>query len=164
MTHHSSNNDTTTVNEEAASWLILLRNPACTRRERKQFEAWLKADASHAREYQNLLEIWTVSDLYPTFPVRTLRCPFTHRVSSLRLFVLAAFLLILLLGGLIAWSCGWQLLSFSCHFADIQLQEIPLSDGPEPQLSVHTSVPFLGFLYRRAIRFGRSEAFPSVSW
>lgn len=97
MTDHPTSSAATAVTDEAISWLIRLRDPACTRQERKQFEAWLQADSSHAREYQSLLEVWTVSGkLQPAFADRA-----PQPASPARRFVVAvAFLLILVLCGL----------------------------------------------------------------
>ena len=57
------------VSEEAASWLVRLhdRHRECTAQERQQFETWLAADPQHKREYEALLEVWTISgELAPT--------------------------------------------------------------------------------------------------
>jgi transmembrane sensor len=56
-----------TVTDQAASWLLRLRAPECTEDDRARFNAWLQADPTHAREYEDLLEVWALSgELEPT--------------------------------------------------------------------------------------------------
>ena len=56
------------VSEEAAAWLLRLQSADCTDRDRNEFEAWLRADESHAQEYEALREVWELTgELKPTF-------------------------------------------------------------------------------------------------
>lgn len=107
MTDHT-NDAAAAVTDQAIAWLIRLRDPACTRQERKQFEAWLGADEAHSREYRSLQEIWAASgQLQPSFAVAEPPRAATRRVRFLRFNTLAALLSILLLVGLLAWHAGW---------------------------------------------------------
>lgn len=97
------------VTDEAIAWLMRLRDPACTRQERKQFEAWLNADEAHAREYHGLLEVWKASSrLQPSFAVPGPPRAAARPIRFPRFITLAVLLSILVLLGLLAWFAGWR--------------------------------------------------------
>lgn len=51
--------------EEAAGWFIKVNDPACNEAERRSFDAWLAADASHRDEYQQFERLWKALDSLP---------------------------------------------------------------------------------------------------
>jgi transmembrane sensor len=158
MTDHPTSSAAPAVTDEAISWLIRLRDPACTRTERKQFEAWLAADISHAREYQSLTAIWSVSgNLQPTIPA-----PARRPAVIAGRQVAAAALLSLLLAGIIAWLNGWLPSSYRRYVTKAQTQHITLPDGSDAELGMRTSLTLMRFRDRDEVRFGEGEAFFNV--
>lgn len=158
MTDHPTSTAASAVTDEAISWLIRLRDPACTRQERRQFEAWLAADISHAREYQSLAAIWSVSgNLQPTIPA-----PARRPAVIAGRQVAAAALLGLLLAGLIAWLNGWLPSSYRRYVTTAHTQHITLPDGSEAELGMRTSLTLLRFRDRDEVRLGEGEAFFNV--
>lgn len=51
--------------EEAAGWFLRLNDPACDEAERRSFDAWLAADASHCDEYRQFERLWKALDSLP---------------------------------------------------------------------------------------------------
>lgn len=51
--------------EEAAGWFLKLNDPACNEAERRSFDAWLAADASHRDEYRQFERLWKALDSLP---------------------------------------------------------------------------------------------------
>lgn len=78
--------------EEAAGWFLKLNDPACNEAERRSFDAWLAADASHRDEYQQFERLWKALDGLPKRRSR--------RVSA----ALAGFALVGMLALLLAFA------------------------------------------------------------
>lgn len=53
------------LTEEAAGWFLKLNDPACNEAERRSFDAWLAADASHRDEYRQFERLWKALDRLP---------------------------------------------------------------------------------------------------
>jgi len=154
-------NDAAALTDEAVAWLIRLRDPACTRQDRKQFEAWLSADEAHAREYHSLLAIWTASgDVPPSFPP-----PQSGRISirNIRFSRLISLALLLLSVLLLAWYTGWLPSSYDTYTNEKRTRQVILPDGSEAQLGTNTSFAFLRFRGHGEIRFSRGEALFGVN-
>lgn len=54
------------ISNEAALWCIRVNEPDFTEQERDQLNLWLHSDPAHQREYDAMLEIWTVCEHLPT--------------------------------------------------------------------------------------------------
>lgn len=66
MTQVLRRNDTgDRLAEEAAGWFVKLNDPACNETERRSFDAWLAADASHRDEYRQFERLWKALDSLP---------------------------------------------------------------------------------------------------
>lgn len=72
--------------DAAAYWFARDRGGLMTAGERRQFEAWRQADAAHERAYQEMLQVWGLTQAVPDRDLRALlsrrRAPPRHRRNA----------------------------------------------------------------------------------
>lgn len=166
MTHADSTD--CKVRDEAAQWFSRNRDPEQGIEERRSFEAWLAADASHRSEYSLLERMWSAVDLIPEQRLREL-CTTEVRalpVPSRRRFLqgaLAATASIVLAGGATYLFDPFSLRGE--HYATQlgERRQVTLADGSTLDLNGRTRITVLYGADRRLVRLESGEAMFSVT-
>lgn len=128
--------------------------------ERAQFDAWLKCDPAHQREFDAMMEIWALSAYLPT-PAPPV--PIARRRSRRPLLAAALLVLGLPLAGFIGWQLSWIPDSYHRYQSDASVSSVTLPDGSKVQLNLATRLSFANFKDRRSVTLSRGEAYFEVS-
>ncbi len=156
------------VRDEAARWFTRNRDPKQGSNERREFEAWLAADASHRSEYRFLEEIWSAADLIPEQRLRAL-CSAEVRPlpgASRRRFLqgaLAAAASVVLAGGATYLFDPFSLRGENYVTALGERRQVVLTDGSTLDLNGRTRITVDYGADRRLVRLEAGEAMFSVT-
>ena len=154
--------------DEAAYWFSRNRDPEQGDEDRRAFEVWLAADASHRTEYQLLERLWSAADLIPEQRLREL-CNAEVRplpVPSRRRFLqgaLAAAASVVLAGGATYLFDPFSLRGERYVTALGVRRQVTLADGSTLDLNGRTRVTVIYSANRRLVRLEAGEALFSVT-
>jgi len=146
------------ISDEAANWCMRVNEPDFTEQERDQLNRWLNSDPAHQREYDAMLEIWTISEFLPTnTPVPHTSRP--RRAHKRPLMVAAALVLALPLAGWLGWQLNVIPDSYQRFESGSSTRDITLADGSHVQMNLGSQLSFANFKDRRSVTLSRGEAY-----
>lgn len=164
------------ISDEAAQWCMRLHEPDFSDPERQQLERWLKADAEHQREFDAMLEIWTISEFLSTDVAASApgaiappaaaptQPPAARRRRGRRpLMAAAALVLGLPIIGWLGWEQGLIPDDYQRYEAQAGIQEVRLPDGSHVQLNLGTRLSYANYKDRRSVSLKQGEAYFEVS-
>ncbi|AYF86502.1 FecR family protein [Pseudomonas sp. DY-1] len=156
------------VRDEAARWFSRNRDPEQGIDERRLFESWLAADASHRSEYRLLERMWIAVDLIPEQRLREF-CTAEVRplpVRSRRRFLqgtLAAAASVVLAGGATYVFDPFSLRGESYATQLGERRQVTLADGSTLDLNGRTRITVIYSADRRLVRLEAGEAMFGVT-
>lgn len=160
---HKLAQDTEAIVEAAAHWWMRINSVDCSDEEKREFQAWLKADPEHLREYQGMEELWEVAEHLPR-TLQPIDSQATRRGRWKAFGMAAGFSLLLLpLSGYLGWLQGWIPNSYHRYESLDNNQTITLPDGSRVQLNSHTRISFSNFKDLRKVALKSGEAFFEVA-
>lgn len=135
--------------------------------EREQLNQWLDRDPAHKREFDAMMEIWTISEFLPTdspaappIPAQPQALP--RRTFKRPLMAAALLLLALPIAGLIGWHLNVIPDSYQSFESGSQLRDIVLADGSRVQMNLGSQLSFANFKDRRSVTLNKGEAYFDV--
>lgn len=128
--------------------------------ERGQLEAWLKQDPAHQREFDAMMDIWSLSAYLPVQPPPI---PVARRRARRPLLTAALLVLGLPLAGFIGWQNNWIPNSYHRYQSDTATNTVTLPDGSKVQLNLATRLSFANYKDRRSVNLSQGEAYFEVS-
>ncbi|NWL76996.1 peptide ABC transporter substrate-binding protein [Pseudomonas taiwanensis] len=156
------------VRDEAAQWFSRNRDPEQGSDERREFEAWLAAAASHRSEYRLLEVMWSAVDLIPEQRLRelctaeVLPLPVRSRRRFLQGALAAAASVALVMGATYLLD-PLSLRGESFTTALGERRQVMLADGSTLDLNGRTRVTVVYSADRRLVRLEAGEAMFSVT-
>ncbi|MDE1169292.1 MAG: FecR family protein [Pseudomonas sp.] len=151
------------VSDEAANWCMRVNEPDFTEQERDQLHRWLSSDPAHQREYDAMLEIWTISEFLPAdAPAHIAPAPAPRRTYKRPLMAAAALVLALPLAGLLGWQLNLIPDSYQRFESGSSVRDITLADGSHVQMNLGSQLSFANFKDRRSVTLGKGEAYFEV--
>ncbi|HEY0287030.1 MAG TPA: FecR family protein [Pseudomonas sp.] len=150
------------LSDEAAHWCMRVHESDFGDQERERFDHWLASDPAHKREFDAMMEIWTLSEFLPTAPLPVPE-PDTRRRSRRPLLAAALLALGLPLIGFIGWEQSWIPSSYQRYQSDASIHTVTLPDGSRVQLNLASSLSFANFKDRRSVTLNQGEAYFEVT-
>ncbi|MBD1554511.1 FecR family protein [Pseudomonas typographi] len=161
--HASPDPSSDRISDEAARWCMRLHEQDLPAQERERFEQWLNSDPAHRREFDAMMEIWTISEFLPTpHPAVGTPAPRARRAIK-RPWVAAAVLLAgLPILGLVGWEQGWVPNDYQRYQSGAATRDVTLADGSHVQLNLGTQLAYANYKDRRSVTLGKGEAYFEV--
>lgn len=158
-----SGNQDDLLTEQAVEWCVRIHDESCSAQDRAALQTWLDADPRHAREYEAVRDLWSLSRELPaapatgTAPAQASRAP--RRYTRWALGACA-----LTLG---CWAAGWwfALLPSAYHryASGTQMTTVTLDDGSEVDMNIDTAMVYRNYRDTRRVRLSDGEAYFRVS-
>lgn len=153
------------LTEQAVEWCVRVNDGACTEQDLIALQRWLDADPRHAREFEAVQQLWSISRELPApeglfaaqQPAR--RVPAARRLLRLAAAASAASAAVWALG----WSFAWLPSSYHRYSSAQLAQTVEMSDGTEVDLNVNSSLVYRNYRDARRVRLNDGEAFFRVA-
>lgn len=161
--------DDEAITAQAVDWCVRLHDQDPTAADLAAFEAWRRSDPRHAREYDEVVQLWDLSRELPASsqapqtasgaPVRPYRA-FRGTTAVRRACAIAASAAVIAVAG---WAAGWLPSDYRSYSAQESTSIVSLPEGTVVELNLNTTVTFKQYRNNRELRMTRGEAFFSVA-
>jgi transmembrane sensor len=163
------------ISKKAARWYIRMRAAEIDVEDQRNFEAWLKANPAHQKEYASIAE--TMQDLTSNDKLTALADALEHKqftakqLSKQKVSGVAAKLATLIMIGFITFLSlnqyqAWQsqpLLQLATNNPIGQISTQTLADGSNVTLSANSEMQVTFYRHQRHVRLQRGEAIFEVT-
>jgi transmembrane sensor len=158
MTHSPDN----PIRQEAARWFQSRVGVDPAPEDEARFQAWLRADPAHAREYRALERLWSRLDELPRQappPRWRARAPFLRHAASAVLVLVAA----IALGAGYRWHQAQPVFTASYETQAGERARTSLPDGSQVELAAGSRLQVVFYRNRRETALATGEAYFAVA-